>query len=78
MKTAFYRMPDGDLIGVKVSNRESMETLSLRPPKLLLVVDGTPNDTPKRCELCVHKDSCWQYEARRENQRVCDIYEPWE
>ena len=78
MKTAYYRMPDDSIIGVKVLNTESMETLLKAPPQLLLIVDGAPSDTPKRCELCVHKDGCWQYEARRITQRICDIYEPWE
>lgn len=78
MKTAYYRMPDGSIIGVKIFNSESKETLLQAPPQLLLVVDGAPGDIPKRCELCVHKDGCWQYEARRTTQRICDIYQPWE
>lgn len=78
MKTAFYRMPDDSIVGVVVQDCESMETLSHRPPRLLLMVDGAPSSTPKSCELCIHKDTCWKYEASRMSGRTCDAFQLWD
>lgn len=78
MKTAYYRMANGELIEMAAEDNETIETLSYRPPRLLLMVDGAPSSTPKRCELCIYRENCWKYEANRASGRICDAYQPWE
>ena len=71
-------MANGELIEMAAEDNETMETLSNKPPRLLLMVDGSPSSTPRRCELCIHRETCWKFEAHRISGRICDAFQPWD
>lgn len=39
--------------------------------------DIESGNTNPRCERCINRHSCWQYDVRSKSGRICDAYQPW-
>lgn len=75
MLKRYYRMSDGGIYSTLAKETDEPQITA----KLILETQDDDETEPQpRCELCVFRDTCWQYEVRRVSGRVCDAFSFWD
>lgn len=75
MLKRYYRMSDGGIYATLAKDTDEPQITA----KLILQTQDDEDTEPQpRCELCIYRDTCWQYEARRVSGRVCDAFSFWD
>ena len=75
MLKRYYRMSDGGMYTTIAKETDDPELTA----RLILEIQDDDEIEPRpRCELCVFRETCWQYEARRVSGRVCEAFSFWD
>lgn len=74
--THYWRMPDGNIVASENDGNEAPKELLCTEEKPTYTFDAL--DVPRRCEMCIYADTCFQYEVRKASQHPCDIWNPYD